>query len=187
LWDDDWQDKPKYLQKTCPSAALSTTNPHALPGRKPGPRRWEVSDLLDCLTYGTFYHGFNHVPQYDCKCFMPYKFLCNVLVTIQDVIANINCCNLRVQGVKPTVCYEQAVVFQVSSTLRFFVQTEKFSEQIFYLVDDSMNCSLNLIYVSSSIDKHCLHSTVVPRYTSLIRSRSLDLYQTGRIPNEFFP
>jgi hypothetical protein len=29
--------------------------------------------------------------------------------------------------------------------------------------------------------------TVVPRYTSLIRSRSLDLYQTGRIPNEFFP
>jgi hypothetical protein len=30
-------------------------------------------------------------------------------------------------------------------------------------------------------------STVVPRYTSLIRSRSMDLYQTGRIPNEFFP
>jgi hypothetical protein len=30
-------------------------------------------------------------------------------------------------------------------------------------------------------------STVVPRYTSLIRSRSLDLYQIGRIPNEFFP
>jgi hypothetical protein len=24
---DDWQGKPKYLEKTCPSAALSTTNP----------------------------------------------------------------------------------------------------------------------------------------------------------------
>jgi hypothetical protein len=29
--------------------------------------------------------------------------------------------------------------------------------------------------------------TVVSRYTSLIRSRSFDLYQTGRIPNEYFP
>jgi hypothetical protein len=42
----------------------------------------------------------------------------------------------------------------------------------------------NIYYAtSSSIDI----TTVVPRYTSLIRSRSLDLYQTGRIPNEFFP
>jgi hypothetical protein len=32
-----------------------------------------------------------------------------------------------------------------------------------------------------------LQFTVVPRYTSLIRSRSLDLYQTGRIPNKFSP
>lgn len=30
-------------------------------------------------------------------------------------------------------------------------------------------------------------STVVPPYMSIIRSRSLDLYLTGRIPNEFFP
>jgi hypothetical protein len=29
-------------------------------------------------------------------------------------------------------------------------------------------------------------NTVVPRYTSLIRSRSLDLYQTGRIPNRTY-
>jgi hypothetical protein len=26
-WNDNWQGKPKYSQKTCPSAALSTTNP----------------------------------------------------------------------------------------------------------------------------------------------------------------
>jgi hypothetical protein len=30
-------------------------------------------------------------------------------------------------------------------------------------------------------------NTVGPRYTILIRSRSLDLYQTKRIRNEFFP
>jgi hypothetical protein len=26
-WNDDWQRKPKYSEKTCPSATLSTTNP----------------------------------------------------------------------------------------------------------------------------------------------------------------
>jgi hypothetical protein len=26
-WTEDWQGKPKYLEKTCPSATLSTTNP----------------------------------------------------------------------------------------------------------------------------------------------------------------
>jgi hypothetical protein len=31
-------------EKTCPSDALSTTNPHMLPGREPGPPRWEASD-----------------------------------------------------------------------------------------------------------------------------------------------
>jgi hypothetical protein len=35
--------------------------------------------------------------------------------------------------------------------------------------------------VQSSVEQ--LQNTVVPRYTSLIRSRSLDFYQTGRIPN----
>jgi hypothetical protein len=30
-------------RKTCPSAALSTTNPTCLPGREPGPPRWEAS------------------------------------------------------------------------------------------------------------------------------------------------
>jgi hypothetical protein len=25
-WNNDWQGKPKYMEKTCPSAALSTTN-----------------------------------------------------------------------------------------------------------------------------------------------------------------
>jgi hypothetical protein len=25
-WDEKWQEKPKYLEKTCPSVILSTTN-----------------------------------------------------------------------------------------------------------------------------------------------------------------
>jgi hypothetical protein len=31
-------------EKKCPSAALSTTNPTCLPGREPGPPRWEASN-----------------------------------------------------------------------------------------------------------------------------------------------
>jgi hypothetical protein len=27
LWNEDWQGKPKYSKKTCPSTTLSTTNP----------------------------------------------------------------------------------------------------------------------------------------------------------------
>jgi hypothetical protein len=49
----------------------------------------------------------------------------------------------------------------------FFLQSLRSTERVF--------CKFKIVY------------TVVPRYTSLIRSRSLDLYQTGHIPNEFFP
>jgi hypothetical protein len=36
-WNKDWQGKPKYSEKTCPSATLSTTNPTWLnPGRRGG-------------------------------------------------------------------------------------------------------------------------------------------------------
>jgi hypothetical protein len=40
-WNEDWQGKPKYSEKTCPSATLSTTNPTCLdldlnPGRRGG-------------------------------------------------------------------------------------------------------------------------------------------------------
>jgi hypothetical protein len=38
-WNEDWQGKPKYSGKTCPSATLSTTNSTWLdPGLKPGCR-----------------------------------------------------------------------------------------------------------------------------------------------------
>jgi hypothetical protein len=35
---------PKYSEKICPSAALSTTNLYMLSGHEPGPPRWEASD-----------------------------------------------------------------------------------------------------------------------------------------------
>jgi hypothetical protein len=38
-WDEDWQGKPKYAEKTRPSATLSTTNPTwSDPGSNPGRR-----------------------------------------------------------------------------------------------------------------------------------------------------
>jgi hypothetical protein len=40
----DWLGKLKYTEKTYPSATLSTTKPTLLPGREPGPPRWEASD-----------------------------------------------------------------------------------------------------------------------------------------------
>jgi hypothetical protein len=44
-WNEDWQGKPKFSEKTCPSATLSTTNPTLPdPGILPGPHRWEASD-----------------------------------------------------------------------------------------------------------------------------------------------
>jgi hypothetical protein len=51
-WNEDWQGKPKYSEKTCPSATLSTTNPTwpdlgANPGRRGG--KPETSRL----SYGT--------------------------------------------------------------------------------------------------------------------------------------
>jgi hypothetical protein len=50
-WNEDWQGKPKYSEKTCPSATLSTTNPTwPDPGLNPG-RRGE-KPASNRLSYG---------------------------------------------------------------------------------------------------------------------------------------
>jgi hypothetical protein len=50
-WNKDWQGKPKYSEKTCSSATLSTTNPTWLdPGLNPG-RRGE-KPATNRLRYG---------------------------------------------------------------------------------------------------------------------------------------
>jgi hypothetical protein len=51
-WNENWQGKPKYLGKTCPSAALSTTNPTWLDlGSNRGRRGGKPT--TNSLSYGT--------------------------------------------------------------------------------------------------------------------------------------
>jgi hypothetical protein len=46
-WNEDWQGKPKYFEKTCPGAILSTTNP-----TWPNPGRRGGKPATNCLSYG---------------------------------------------------------------------------------------------------------------------------------------
>jgi hypothetical protein len=44
-WNENWQGKPKYSEKTYPSATLSTTKSHMIdPVSNPRSQRWEASD-----------------------------------------------------------------------------------------------------------------------------------------------
>jgi hypothetical protein len=50
-WNEDWQGKPKYSEKTCPSATLSPTNPPwPDPGSNPGRRGGKPA--TNRLSYG---------------------------------------------------------------------------------------------------------------------------------------
>jgi hypothetical protein len=48
---NDWQGKPKYSERTCPSAALCTTNPTCCPYANPGRRSGKPAS--NRLSYGT--------------------------------------------------------------------------------------------------------------------------------------
>jgi hypothetical protein len=50
-WSGDWQRKPMYSDKTCPNAALSTTNPTCCPDTNPGCRGGKPAP--NRLSYGT--------------------------------------------------------------------------------------------------------------------------------------
>jgi hypothetical protein len=52
-WWYDWQGKPKYSEKTCPNAALSTINPTCCPDANPGRR--DGKPATNRLSYGTAY------------------------------------------------------------------------------------------------------------------------------------
>jgi hypothetical protein len=54
-WNDDWQGKPKYSEKTCPSAALSITNPTCCPDANPVLRGGKPA--TNRLSYGTAMNG----------------------------------------------------------------------------------------------------------------------------------
>jgi hypothetical protein len=54
-WNVDWQGKPKYSEKTCPSATLSTTNlPWPDPASNPGRRGGKPA--TNRLSYGAAYN-----------------------------------------------------------------------------------------------------------------------------------
>jgi hypothetical protein len=59
-WNEDWQGKPKYSEKTCPNATLFTTNPTctartrtrgAAVGRQLTPRNFSINTLFAKITY----------------------------------------------------------------------------------------------------------------------------------------
>jgi hypothetical protein len=51
-WNENWQGKPKYSEKTCSSATLSTTNP-TLPDLGSNPSRRGGKSSTNRLSYGT--------------------------------------------------------------------------------------------------------------------------------------
>jgi hypothetical protein len=60
---NECQGKPKYSEKPCPSAALSTTDPTGLdPGSNPVHRRWKPA--ADRLSYGAASNKLRYVPRY---------------------------------------------------------------------------------------------------------------------------
>jgi hypothetical protein len=58
-WNENWQGEPKYSEKTCPSATLSTTNP-TWPGLDPGPR--DGKSATNRLSYGMAFHNYSIFP-----------------------------------------------------------------------------------------------------------------------------
>jgi hypothetical protein len=54
-WNEDWQGKPKYSEKTCPSATLSTTNP-TWPDLGSNPDRRGGKPATNRLSYGAANH-----------------------------------------------------------------------------------------------------------------------------------
>jgi hypothetical protein len=51
-WNEDWQGRPKYSERTCPSATLSTTNPTG-PDLGSNPGRRGGKPASNRLSYGT--------------------------------------------------------------------------------------------------------------------------------------
>jgi hypothetical protein len=98
-WNEDWQRKPKYSEKTCPSPTLSTTNPTWLdpvlnPGRRGG------KPATNRLSYGAallrpLTSGLDHWPSEQNECIYEsnwarvFPFL--HLMTKQDPTFEISC------------------------------------------------------------------------------------------------
>jgi hypothetical protein len=66
-WNENWKGKPKYSEKTCPSATLFTTNP-TWPDLGSNPGRRGGKPATNHLSYGT---AFVYVSVHSNKHFLP--------------------------------------------------------------------------------------------------------------------
>jgi hypothetical protein len=64
-WNEDWQGKPKYLEKTCPSVTLSTTNP-TWPDTESNPDRRDGKPATNRLSYDAAYEVVSWIVKWPC-------------------------------------------------------------------------------------------------------------------------
>jgi hypothetical protein len=109
LWDEDWQGKPEYSEKTYPSATLSTTYrtwpyPASNTGRRGG------KPATTCLSDGAA------LPPPCCMSASPHNFLvfCVVLV-ISGRLMGPPCCRSAGQSVKLLLTLVNTVVLSFES------------------------------------------------------------------------
>jgi hypothetical protein len=83
-WNGDWQGKPKYSDKTFPSATLSTTNPTwpypgSNPGRrggKPATNRLSYGAAISCLIH------MRHISRSFCYILTVWHYSCPLCFTV---------------------------------------------------------------------------------------------------------
>jgi hypothetical protein len=87
-WWNDWQGKLKYLEKICPSAALSTTKLTCCPEAKPGRRRGKPA--INRLSYGTANLTINENSQHRRLRIPNFRLSYEVVITLSSRILLLN-------------------------------------------------------------------------------------------------
>jgi hypothetical protein len=122
---NDWQRKPKYSEKTCPSAALSTTNPtwclDANPGcsgGKPASNRWATARLKMGISFvNERNNSITHIILTTCFIY------CNVLyfrITIEIISNHIPLLLLLLS----LLLEKQNIIDDISTKAKFMQQTQ---------------------------------------------------------------
>jgi hypothetical protein len=98
-WNEDWQGKPKFSEKTCPSGTLSTTNPTwpdpcANPGRRGG------KPATNRLSYGAALEGTKYfeVSMRRLEKNFTVKYTAQLIL---PTLCKIHCCRLILNGNRP--------------------------------------------------------------------------------------
>jgi hypothetical protein len=167
-WNEDWQGKPMYSEKTCPSATFSTTNPTWLDpdlnpcrcGGKPTTNRLsygaayvQLSNLLSKISYITIMHSVG------AKYSIPPVSLLRGIHIILNVELEWIFIEYRVQK-----CMKNAVCFDLF-IIRCNIESLSIPHRILYEVHFKTTVKLNLWISCSSGLMKCegdiLHSKLV--------------------------